>query len=223
MVVMAKSPRPGAVKTRLSPPLTLGQAARLAGAAIADTVAAALASTAARCVVALDGPAGAWLPPGVVVVPQRGGDLGARLTGAVADAWAGCPVPTLVVGMDTPQLTPSLLDRVATELVAGACDAVLGPADDGGYWAIGVRRPVAGLCDGVPMSTDRTGAAQRHRLASLGLCCRAVPALRDVDVYADAEAVAASAPRTRFAEALRAIAPGATTHLVTHVGTGGGR
>lgn len=220
---MAKAPRPGAVKTRLSPPLTLGQAAHLAGAAIVDTVAAALASTASRCVVALDAPAGAWLPAGVVVLSQRAGDLGARLAGAVADAWAGCPVPTLVVGMDTPQLTPALLDRVAVELVAGTCDAVLGPADDGGYWAIGVRRPVAGMCDGVPMSTGRTGVAQRHRLVSLGLRCRMVPGLRDVDVYADAEVVAASAPRTRFAEALRAVSAGATARMVTHVGAGSGR
>ena len=145
VVIMAKSPRAGAVKTRLCPPLTFGQAAELAAASLADTLAAALDSGAQRCVISLDGPVGPWLEPGFDVVRQRNGDFGTRLAGAVVDVWLECQLPMLVVGMDTPQLAPTLLDRAAGKLMTGGCDAVLGPAEDGGFWVIGTRRPVDGM------------------------------------------------------------------------------
>jgi len=216
VVIMAKAPVPGRVKTRLCPPLTHRQAARLATAALTDTLAAARASQAARCVLALDGDPGAWLPPGVSVLPQRQGDFGARLAGAMADTWAGRPLPLLVVGMDTPQLAAGLLDWVAAQLLAAGTDTVLGPADDGGYWVIAARRPVAGMFEGVPMSTASTGEAQLARLGALGLRCSIGPGLRDVDEFADAEAVAEAAPGTAFAREWRAMAPAvrATTAAV---------
>jgi len=205
VVIMAKEPRPGEVKTRLCPPLSPPQAATLAAAALADTMAAVAASAAKRSALVLDGAAGPWVRPGLEVIAQRQGDFGTRLAHALDDAWAGCQLPVLVVGMDTPQLEPSLLDQVAARLLAPGCDAVLGPALDGGFWVLGTRRPVPGMFEGVPMSSSGTGAAQLRRLTSLGLRCNLAPELHDVDEFADALAVARTAPLTRFAAAVRAL------------------
>ena len=85
-------------------------------------------------------------------------------------------------------------------------EAVLGPAPDGGYWAVGLRRPRPEAFIGVPMSTGQTGAIQRRRLAALGLDPAPLPALRDVDDIADARAVAAGCPGSAFANELAGLA-----------------
>jgi uncharacterized protein len=198
VIVIAKEPRPGRVKTRLSPPCTPAQAAALAEAALADTLAAVAGVPAARRVLALDGEPGAWLPDGYEVVAQRGDGLDERLAHAFADVGG----PALLIGMDTPQVSAALLARALDRLLAGAVDAVLGPALDGGFWALGLRRPDPALLSGVPMSTVRTGRAQRERLLAHGLTVAPLPALRDVDRFGDARAVAAAAPHGRFAHAL---------------------
>ena len=107
--------------------------------------------------------------------------------------------------MDTPQLTPRLLAR-GLDALAGA-DSVLGLADDGGYWGIGLRAPDRAAFEGVPMSSARTGAAQLARLRALGLAPAALPALRDVDDIDAARAAASRAAARRFAAALQAIEP----------------
>jgi rSAM/selenodomain-associated transferase 1 len=199
LIVIAKAPRPGRSKTRLCPPCTPRQAAWLAECALVDTLRAVAATPAARHVLALDGPPGRWLIPGVEVVPQGDGGLDERL----ATAFAAARTPALLVGMDTPQVSPELLRRAAAALLAaGPRGAVLGPALDGGYWAIGLPGPDAGVFRGVPMSEPTTGAAQRARLAERGYEVELLPRLRDVDTIADARAVAAAAPATRFAGAL---------------------
>jgi uncharacterized protein len=193
LAVIAKAPAPGRVKTRLCPPYTPAQAAGLAEAALRDTLAAAAAARVARRVVVLDGRPGPWLPPGFEVLPQRGGGLGERL----AHAFADLACPTLLIGMDTPQVTPALLDAALAALARA--DAVLGPAVDGGYWAIGLRTRRPHAFAGVPMSAPDTCAHQRRRLGELGLAVVELPALRDVDVADDVPAVARLAPRSMFA------------------------
>jgi uncharacterized protein len=190
LLVIAKQPRPGRVKTRLVPPCTPGQAAALAEAALADTLHTVLAAPARRRVLVLDGEPGPWLPPGFDIVPQCAGGLDERL----ADAFDRVSGPALLIGMDTPQLTPALL-RVSWE----AADAWFGPATDGGFWALGLRAPDPALIRGVPMSTANTGASQRGRLQAAGLRVADLPPLRDVDTAADAVAVARQAPGSRFA------------------------
>ena len=197
-MVLAKAPRPGRSKTRLCPPCTPRDAAALARAALADTLDAVLATPAARRVLVLDGPVGDWLAPGIEVVAQRGAGLDERLAHAFADVGG----PALLVGMDTPQVTRGDLARGLERLAAPGVDAVLGPATDGGYWAIGLRAAQPRAFLGVPMSTAWTGRAQRERLRQLGLRVALLPALRDVDRIADARAVAALAPAGRFARAL---------------------
>ncbi|MFJ8147666.1 DUF2064 domain-containing protein [Streptomyces sp. NPDC096094] len=195
LLVVAKEPRPGRVKTRLTPPFSPAEAAALAEAALTDTLRAVAATPARRRVLVLDGAPGPWLPPGIDVVPQSAGGLDERL----ADAFAGCAGPALLIGMDTPQVTPELLTVDFTD-----CDACFGPAEDGGFWALGLARPDPALLRGVPMSTPVTGAVQRARLLAAGLRVRDLPCLRDVDTAADARAVAACAPHTRFAARLAA-------------------
>ncbi len=202
LLVIAKEPVPGRVKTRLTPRFSPEQAAALAEAALADTLDAVRRAPARRRVLVLDGAPGAWLPPGFEVLPQVAGGLDERLAAAFGACAQG---PALLVGMDTPQLTPELL---APALGSGSwreCDAWFGPAEDGGFWALGLASPDPALLRGVPMSTSRTGAVQRQRLVDAGLRVRDLPPLRDVDTSEDAAAVAAEAPGSRFAALLRGL------------------
>jgi hypothetical protein len=205
LVVIAKEPVAGRVKTRLSPAYSPQQAARLAEASLADTLTAAALVPGVRRVLALDGTPGCWLPDGFEVIPQRGHGLDQRIATALAAAYARLPVPVVLIGMDTPQVTSVLLEAALRPLVTDDADAAFGPADDGGFWLLGLRRPDPGLVLGVPMSQPDTGAVQLARLAGAGLRVRQMPALRDVDTAADAAAVAALVPHSRFAAALRSI------------------
>jgi len=205
LVVIAKAPVPGRVKTRLTPPFSPLQAARLAEAALADTLAAAAKVPAARHVIALDGAPGHWLPGGFKIIRQRGRGLDERIAAALGEAYARLPVPVVLIGMDTPQVTPGLLESALRPLADGTADAAFGPAADGGFWLLGLRRPDPALVVGVPMSTARTGAAQLARLADAGLRVRRLPCRLDVDSAADADAVAEQIPGSRFAAALRAV------------------
>ena len=197
IAVIAKAPVPGQVKTRLCPPCRPEEAAALAEAALTDTLAAASVVTDARLVVALDGPPGPWLRGHVEVVPQRGADLGRRLAHLFVDLARTSPGPTLVVAMDTPQITG--LHFMAGLEALDAHDVSLGPTDDGGYWGIGLARPHPALFDGVPMSAPGTGRAQLARAEQLGLRTFVLPQLRDVDTIEDVRAVASRSPCTRFA------------------------
>lgn len=201
VIVIAKEPVPGRVKTRLTPPFSPAQAAGLAEAALADTLnAVALAPVAGR-VLALSGATGPWLPDGFDVVNQSGDGLDQRIGRAFTDAYASHSVPMLLIGMDTPQITPGLLAQAASALVSGEADAVLGPAADGGFWLLGLRRPDPALTAGIPMSTGHTGRAQLARLVSAGLRVRGLPELTDVDTVTEAAEVAAALPGSRFATA----------------------
>lgn len=197
LLVIAKEPVPGRVKTRLTPPYTPGQAALIAESALADTLDAVARTPAVRRVLALDGRPGPWLPPGFDVMGQRGDGLDERLANAFADAGGG---PTLLIGMDTPQVTPAMLTAANEHL--SDYDAVFGPAADGGFWLLGLRDPDPALLRGVPMSRPDTGAHQRERLKDKRVAT--LQTLIDVDTAADAARVAAQAPGTRFAAIINA-------------------
>lgn len=205
LLVIAKEPVPGRVKTRLTPPCTPRQAAGLAAASLADTLHTVAALPARRRVLVLSGRPGPWLPDdaGFEVVPQVEGGLDER----IAAAFAGCDGPALLVGMDTPQLTAAHLAGALARDGFRRYDAWFGPALDGGFWALGLAQPDPSLVLGVPMSTDRTGAVQRTRLLDAGLRVGDLPALRDVDTATDAAAIAADAPGGRFAAAYARLSP----------------
>ncbi|MDE0802983.1 MAG: DUF2064 domain-containing protein [Acidimicrobiales bacterium] len=206
VLVMAKEPVPGRVKTRLCPPCTAQQAADIAAAALADTFDAALASGADEVIAALDGDPGPWLPAGVRTVPQVEASFDRRL----AAAWATTAGPGIQIGMDTPQIDAPLLDSAMAALADEANDAVLGPAADGGWWAIGLPGADDRVFLDVPMSTDHTGDDQRSRLESIGHRVGPLPELVDVDHFPEALAVADLAPHGRFAAAVREVADDTT-------------
>jgi glycosyltransferase A (GT-A) superfamily protein (DUF2064 family) len=138
------------------------------------------------------------------VRPQRGGGLDERLAACFDDAYDGSPM--VLIGMDTPQVTPGLLSVAAESLTTA--DAVFGPATDGGFWLLGLREPDPSLLLGVPMSVATTGAApppaQVSRLRGAGLQVTEVPELTDVDTIHSAKQVGASAPGSRFAALMAA-------------------
>jgi glycosyltransferase A (GT-A) superfamily protein (DUF2064 family) len=197
LVVIAKEPVAGRVKTRLVPPLTYDDAANLAAAALQDTLAALTHHPATQRLLAFDGDPTAWLPDGWRAVAQPAGGLDRRLVSAF-DAVKGDAA--VLVGMDTPQLrTEQLIDFDPQRY-----DACLGLAADGGYWAIGFADPrLAGQAIAqVPMSTGHTGAAQQRRFDELGLRVQLLDEMTDVDDIASAQQVAALVPGSRFARAL---------------------
>lgn len=210
-LVVAKAPVAGRVKTRLGADVGDAVAADLAAAALLDTLATCgavfgpgLLALAGDLAHAARGDEIARALDGWSVGAQRGGTFAERLANAHLDVPPGAPV--VQVGMDTPQLTPELLHDAAAALADH--DAVLGPAEDGGWWVLGLRRPcgAAALHD-VGMSTPSTYADTHRALTGAGLGVGTTVALRDVDTVADAEAVAAVAPDGEFARAWRVLRP----------------
>jgi rSAM/selenodomain-associated transferase 1 len=204
VIVIAKSPEPGRVKTRLCPPCTHEEAAAIAAAALLDTLEQVDGLAGAEPVLALDGPVGPWVPPDVRILAQRGGGLDERIAAAFEDAGG----PALLIGMDTPQLRTPHLAQARERLESGDVDAVLGPAIDGGWWGVGLRTPDPWVFLGVPMSSPHTLESQRARLRSRRLRFDELGPMRDVDTAVDAAIVARSLPGSRFAAAVAASAIG---------------
>jgi uncharacterized protein len=213
LLVVAKAPVAGLAKTRLCPPATPRQAAAVAAAALLDTLEAVAAVPSVQRVLAYtgqftDAEAAAEIRAALAgwhLVPQRGDGFGERLANAHADTAAAFPgQPVLQIGMDTPQVTPSLLAAALRRLATA--DAALGMAEDGGWWALGLRDPTkASALRSVPMSTPDTGGLTRLALADRGLRIVDLPVLSDVDTWDDALAVAESVPDTRFAREILAL------------------
>lgn len=209
VLVVAKAPEPGRVKTRLGADIGMEQAAEVAAASLLDTLAACAEATGERHV-SLAGHLALAVRReeleaalvGWTVHPQEGAGFAERL----ADAHARVAGPALQVGMDTPHLTPELLADAAAGLATH--DAVLGPAEDGGWWLLALRHPRhAAALVGVEMSTPTTGADTRAALEAAGLTVGSTAALRDVDTVADADAVAALVPASRFAAVWARVRP----------------
>ncbi|MGI9083920.1 MAG: TIGR04282 family arsenosugar biosynthesis glycosyltransferase [Aeromicrobium sp.] len=210
VLVVAKAPVPGLAKTRIACDVGDVAAADLAAAALLDTLHTATASG-LSVVVALTGDLGAGarsheigaLLDELVVVPQVGDSFGDRLARAHLDADAGHGV--VQVGMDSPQIRVDDLTEAASLFTDHS--SVLGPAEDGGWWLLGVRRGSdASALASVEMSTASTG---QHTMEVLPGPTALLRTLRDVDTWHDACAVAADVPGSRFAAAVAACAEGA--------------
>ena len=196
VVILAKEPKPGLVKTRLQSRFSAEEAAQLAAAAIRDTQRAVWASRAPRRILCWDGDP-LDFADGFEALPQHTGTLNDRLTGAFDDLGETCCARVLLIGMDTPQISSELLDADWE-----GCDTVLGLSEDGGFWAIGLRTSdaAAAVFVGIEMSSSRTGSAQLVRLLSLGHSVKLLPPLRDIDEPADAAYVADRFPGLEFSQ-----------------------
>lgn len=187
IIVFAKAPEPGAVKTRLIPALGAEGAARLSARLIRDTL-----DRAGGCALA---PVELHVSPDTAhpffrsladcppLRAQQGADLGERMQAALAAALTGAGFAVLI-GTDCPVLDCAYLEQACAAL-AGGRDAVLGPADDGGYVLIGLRRADARLFAGVDWGSTRVLAQTRARLAALGWDGLELPTLWDLDRPAD--------------------------------------
>lgn len=202
VTIIAKAPVAGHVKTRLCPPCTPAQAAALAAAGIADTISAIDTvpfAAQSRRILLLDGSRQEWMPTHYEVVAQRGDGLGERLRNGFADLGPG-----VITGMDTPHVAHRLGE--ALEAVRRGSD-VLGLAEDGGYWVIGLTARTMAKLDrvfsGIPMSVRDTGSLQLCRLRELGEEVVMMPTTRDLDTIDDLRAVAASGGTGRLATLAR--------------------
>jgi len=196
LIVFARRPEPGRVKTRLCPPFTPTQACEFYRALLADVLEASAemaAATGLEAVLAVT-PETACAelarrcPPSFRVIAQRGADLGARMEWAVAEAAAAGRNPIVLRGSDNPSLSPALLVEALTALRDS--DLVLGPDLGGGYGLVALRRPAPGLF-AHPMGT-RTVCEDTLRAASrLGLRAALLRPHFDLDTSEDLRNLAA--------------------------------
>ena len=191
LAMMIKAPRPGASKTRLSPPLTPEEAAALSGCFLRDTtanIAAAARATAAPAAgVAVYTPTGmerafdGLLPAGFCMVAQRDGGFGERLVGAVEDLFAVGYGSVCLIDADSPTLPAASLAAAVHTLSQPGDRAVLGPSEDGGYYLIGIRKAHRRLFENITWSTEHVARETLERAAEIGLNMVQLPAWYDVD------------------------------------------
>ncbi|MGH7895147.1 MAG: TIGR04282 family arsenosugar biosynthesis glycosyltransferase [Candidatus Binatia bacterium] len=190
IVVLAKYPTPGRVKTRLAAVVGRVAACQVYRAFILD-LARRLEGRRFRVWWAF-APAAAPFTSLVRTrrrFPQRGADLGARIHHALVRVARRAPAGVLAIGADTPHVSLRELGRAARAL-AGGTDVVLGPARDGGYYLVGVRRPLRALFAAIPWSTPRVLDETRRRCRALGLSVVELAPSFDVDDAGDLQALA---------------------------------
>jgi uncharacterized protein len=176
LVLFTRYPEPGQAKTRLIPALGAAGAAALHRRLTEHTVATARASgleVEVRTTGAAQPAFAEWLGDDISLVDQGEGDLGDRLRRAAP------PYPVLFIGADLPDLQVELLTRAARLLATER--VVLGPAEDGGYWALGLSAPYDGLFDNIPWGSDQVLAETLARLAGAGIAPALLPTLADLD------------------------------------------
>lgn len=226
LAVIAKECLPGRVKTRLAAdlaplltPTSVSEAeewapdaralaARIASAALDDTLAATASAGFTRRILFFDGDRPPDSAHGYEIVPQPSGSLDIRIA-ALFDL---CEGPAVLLGMDTPQLTAADADHLAR---GWDTDALFGPAADGGFWTLGLREPRGDLVRGVPMSRPDTGAVQRARLLAAGLSLTEVRTLRDIDHLEDLAEVVRHIPDSSIARCFEREMKGAGTSMTS--------
>lgn len=190
LIIFAKEPVPGQVKTRLSPPLSLEGAARLYQTFLIDILEEMARLSEIRLAVAYMPESGREFfqnlaPPGVRLFPQAGQDLGERMALALAWGFQAGHCPVLLRGSDTPDLPGSIILEAGEALGAGHADLVLGPAADGGYYMVGLNSPQPELFQDLIWSTSQVMAETLDRARSLALPVHLLPAWPDIDTGDD--------------------------------------
>ena len=182
LVLFTRHPEPGRAKTRLIPALGAERAADLHRRLTERSVATLRLSGLPIEIRVTGAPAAdfhAWLGPDLAIIDQGEGDLGERLTRAAADP------PVILLGSDIPDLAPRHLDAAADALCRS--EAVIGKAEDGGYWLLGIARAMPFLFADMPWSTDVVAAITLERLAARGIAPVVLDTLADLDRPEDLE------------------------------------
>ena len=189
LIVFAKAPVAGQVKTRLSPPLTPDEAASLHGSLVLDLLERCQSLKGCDRILA-----GAPTPEHpffgamktrfkIPVWDQVGHDLGGRMTHAFQSALGSPYQAVLIVGTDIPGITVPLISTAFKSLQDH--DVVVGPTVDGGYYLIGLRSPIPELFENIPWSTDTVFSLTQEKTTALGLSLKILPMLRDLDTVED--------------------------------------
>ena len=186
---MGKVPVPGEVKTRLVPPLTSDEAARLYGAFLTDTLYMAVSVNHAMVMVFHppsddSSPLRDIVPSGVACIEERGADLGHSMHLAFLTLFGEGAAHAVVIGSDLPTLPASLLEGAFDALESGS-DVVIGPSFDGGYYLIGLRQPQPALFESMVWSTDQVLNQTLARARAAGLKVEILSEWYDVDDVAD--------------------------------------
>jgi rSAM/selenodomain-associated transferase 1 len=188
LIIFAKEPRPGQVKTRLSPPLSLEEAAQLYHSFIQDILEEMARAPEVRLAVAFS-PLRAQAffrgltPPGADLFPQEGADLGERMALAFARGFAAGFGPVLLRGSDVPDLPAAVVSEAKEVLAAGQAQVVLGPCPDGGYYLVGLSEPQPTLFKGPAWSSSTVLTDTLGRVRQLGLRVHLLPPWPDIDTY----------------------------------------
>ena len=206
LIMMAKYPEPGQVKTRLAAEIGAGHAAELSKRFILDLL-QTLSSLDWEIQMALypwerKAEMSAVVGEKYVLVPQRGRDLGERMGQVFIQLFAEAFQEIIMIGTDAPDLPAEFVVEAFSALADH--DAVLGPACDGGYYLIGFRRGVFSpqLLDGLPWSMPEIFVQQLKRLREQNLQVYILPPWQDMDTLADLKKMAGLAVMTPFADSL---------------------
>lgn len=219
LALMAKEPFPGRVKTRLCPPLSPGQAARLSSCLLADTAEELASLRGVRRLLFLDPPESAARAAsgpfaGFELLPQRGRNLGERMLRAVSVCFRRGARRVVIVGADCPGLTAGRVRQAFRELRSGS-GAVLGPSADGGYYLFGLTSPDARLFEGIPWSTGAVLRETAARCRAAGTPFSLLRRERDVDTFGDLLAL-----RERFSSHPTPRCPRTREHLTGFFASG---
>ncbi|UCC63727.1 MAG: TIGR04282 family arsenosugar biosynthesis glycosyltransferase [Anaerolineae bacterium] len=188
LVIMAKEPAVGQTKTRLCPPLTLEQAAALYEALLRDTIGLAASVEGVQLAIAVTPPTAIgtfrpWCPPGAILLPIAGVDIGDCLNQVLSHLLASGYAGAMALNSDGPTLPIGHLRQAVARL--DEADIVLGPGEDGGYYLIGLKEPHPGLFQEIDWSTARVTAQTLARAERLDLSVTLLPAWYDVDTATD--------------------------------------
>jgi len=190
IAIMAKAPLPGEVKTRLCPPLSYEEAAQLYRCFLLDKIkqlnslkatAPAVAYTPEDTEPLFE----AMVPSSFTLIPQKGPDLGARLSNTLNQLLESGYRRVMAIDSDTPTLPVAYLEKAVSVLSKPEIDVVLGPSEDGGYYLIGLRRLQPELFEKMRWSTAQVLSETVRRAQAKGLKVVCLPTWYDVDTPED--------------------------------------
>ncbi len=189
LIIFAKAPIEGYVKTRLCPPLTPDEAASLHGSLVLDVLDRCQSLRGIDCILAgaptREHPFFAAMKTRfkIPVWEQVGDDLGARMAQAFQSALGSSYQSAIIIGTDIPGITAPLITMASKSLQDH--DMVIGPTVDGGYYLVGLRAPAPELFENIPWSTDTVFSLTQEKAKAIDLSLKILPKLRDLDTVED--------------------------------------